>query len=491
MPAPSNAVHARPFRLRPLALSSTLAAASLLAACSSAPPYERPALAVPDHYREAPAAGSDASTWQPAQPLPLADGWWSVFGDATLDRLQHEATAGNPGIAQSLAKLRAARAALASSDAARWPTLGLSAGQTRSAGPSSNSSSSDGSSSSSRARTQYSLGATASWELDLWGRLSDAAESSRASLQASVAQTYFSLRAAEAQSQLLARTEEAYARSLALTRNRLAAGVVSPADVAQAESQLLTVQAQRSESATTRAQLEHALAVLTGVAPAAFALPPTAELPLPPAVPLALPSQLLQRRPDIVAAERRVAAANAQIGVARAAYFPALTLSASGGYRNDTLANLISAPNLFWSLGPSLALSLFDGGARRAAVESARADTDQAAASYRQTVLAALQEVEDNLVASANLRGEESLQRQAVDAARRAQTITENQYRAGTVAYLNVLSAQTTTLSAERSLLTVRANRLTAAVVLLRNLAGTWEPVPGEPPPQPVAEAGG
>jgi NodT family efflux transporter outer membrane factor (OMF) lipoprotein len=297
----------------------------------------------------------------------------------------------------------------------------------------------------------------------------------RLSVQASVVQTYFALRAAEAQERLLGETLAAYQRSWELTQNRYRAGVASSADVAQAQATYLSTQAQRIEAQSSRAQLEHALAALAGQAPAAFSLAPTAGLPAPPPVPAQLPSRLLERRPDIAAAERRVAAANAQVGVARTAFFPALTLSASAGYRGTSWGDLVSAPNLVWSVGPALAATLFDGGARSAAVDAARAALEQAAASYRQTVLVALQEVEDNLVAGAALEREQAVQTEAVAAAQRALGVVNNQYRAGTVAYLNVLSAQAQVLSAQSALIGVRQRRLAAAATLLKNVAGRWE----------------
>jgi NodT family efflux transporter outer membrane factor (OMF) lipoprotein len=390
-----------------------------------------------------------------------------------------------PGI--HLTGRRAAQAAVASSQAGLFPTLGSTAGATRSrSGGASGIGGSTGNTS-----TNYSLGLNASWELDLWGRVSGTVSASQASAQASsddlaaarlsaqasITQTYFSLRAADASVRLLQETLQGYEQSLKLTNNRYRAGVASSADVAQAESQYKSTQAQLIESQTSRAQLEHALAALLGLPPATFSLEAGAELPAPPEVPAMLSSQLLEQRPDIAAAERRVAAANAQVGVARAAFFPALTLSATAGYRGASLSNLVSAPNLFWSLGPSLALALFDGGARTAAVESARASLDLAAATYRQTVLTALQEVEDNLVSAAALAREQQVQIEAVAAAQKALDVVNNQYRAGTVAYLNVLSAQTTVLSARRSLIDVRNRRLAAVNTLLKNVAGRWEPL--------------
>jgi len=470
-------------------LALSLAALALLGACASQQAYERPAMDIPPAYKEGSAAAQ--GLWQPAQPggdqaVPTA--WWSLYGDATLDTLQRQAAIGNQDIAQSVARLRAAQAAVASSSASLLPSLGASASSARSR--SGSALQADGSS-NARISTSHSLGLNASWELDLWGRISGTVDAARASAQASaddlaamrlsvqatVAQTYFALRAAEAQARLLRETLDAYARSWELTRNRQAAGVASLADVAQAEAQYKTTQVQLLESETSRTQLEHALAALVGQAPAAFSLPATAELPAPPPVPAQLPSQLLERRPDIAAAERRVAAANAQIGVARAAFFPALTLSGSAGYRGSELSKLLSAPNLFWSLGPALAVSLFDGGARTAAVDSARASNDQAAASYRQTVLTALQEVEDNLTAATALAQEQQLQTEALAAAQRALDVVNNQYRAGTVGFLNVITAQASVLSSQRSLIDVKNRRLVAVNTLLKNVAGNWEPL--------------
>ncbi|HRO81849.1 MAG TPA: efflux transporter outer membrane subunit [Alicycliphilus denitrificans] len=464
---------------------TALAATALLlaAGCSTQPAYQRPAIELPAQFKEATPAAAQAGIWRPAQPQDAAppEAWWRLYGDPVLDDLQQRAAVANPGIAQAVARLRAAQAAVAGSRAALLPTLGASSSATRARGA--------GNANTAGPATSYSLGLNAGWEIDLWGRLSGAASAAEASaqasgadlaaarlsLQATAAQTYFALRAAEAQGALLRDTLAAYEQSWQLTRNRERAGVASPADVAQAEAQYKSTQAQLLEAETSRAQIEHALAALIGLPPAAFALDATARLPAPPEVPAELPSRLLERRPDIAAAERRVAAANAQVGVAQAAFFPALTLSAAGGWRGASLGDLVGAPNLFWSLGPALALTLLDGGARSAAVESARAALDLAAAGYRQTVITALQEVEDNLAAATSLAREEQVQAEAVAAAQRALTIATNQYKAGTVGYLNVLSAQTTVLSAQRSLIDVKNRRLAAVNTLLKNVAGRWD----------------
>ncbi|MDD2547404.1 MAG: efflux transporter outer membrane subunit [Burkholderiaceae bacterium] len=460
--------------------------AALLAGCSTAPPYERPAIDLPAAFKEGvPGSG----VWHIAQPQdPVPDDWWTLLGDDTLNALQAQAATGNQNVALALGRLRAARAALGSSQAGLLPSVGASASANRARNGSTTTASGTTVITTGRLTTTDALSLNASWELDLWGRLAgavDAASASalasagdlaamRLSVQASVNQTYLALRAAEAQGAVLAETLAAYARMGELTRNRYRAGVASAADVAQAEAQLKSTQAQQMEAEITRAQLEHALAVLVGQAPAQFSLPSTARLPEVPPVPAQLPSRLLERRPDIAAAERRVAAANAQIGVARAAFFPALTLSASTGYRGAALSDLVAAPNLFWALGPALAASVFDGGLRAAGVESARATLDQTAATYRQTVLTALQEVEDSLVVATVLEREQQTQAEAVAAAQRALEVVTNQYRAGTVAYLNVLTAQTTVLSARRSLIDVRSRRLVAVGTLLKNIAGRW-----------------
>ncbi len=458
-----------------------LVAACLLAGCAATPPAapERPVL---------PAQFKETGLWQRASAAPpVPDDWWRLFGDPVLDDLQQRLVIGNQNLRAAVAQVAAARAALASTRAAQSPTLSAGLSGTRSSG-----SSSSGSTTTDSARgpsNSVSLALDASWEIDLWGRLAQSTRAAEASAQASeddlaaarlsaqstLAQTYFSMRAAEAQQALVERTVDAYRRSLALTQARYDAGVAARSDVLQASTQLSSAQAQAIEAEATRAQLEHAIAVLLGQPPAALSVARTAALPEVPAVPELLPSTLLERRPDIAAAERRVAAANAQIGVADAAWFPALTLSAGAGYRASALGGLVSAPNLFWSLGPALAQAIFDGGARRAASDQARAGAEQATASYRQVVLTALQEVEDNLVLADRLRSESKLQQEALVSARRALEIVQDQYRAGTVSYLEVASAQATVLGSETSLLTLRNRELAAVNLLLKNIAGRWQ----------------
>ena len=449
---------------------------AVLAGCAAPHQPPLPSATVPAAWKEG--AAGQAGFWHLAQPGEgVQADWWKRYGDPVLDRLEVQAQSGNPGLAQSAARLRAAQSAVASARAPLLPQIGLSASSTRAqAAP-------GGSPANSQA-----LGVSASWEIDLWGRVAgtvDAAEASaeassadlaaaRLSLQALVAQSYFALRAAEAQEQLLSAVLAAYDQSRTLTRNRVQAGVAPPSDADQAEAQYQSTRAQWFDAQATRAQWEHALAALLGEAPANFALEPSAQLPSAPVVPLGLPAELLQRRPDIAAAQLRVAAANAQLGVAQSAFFPALTLSANAGFRASSLASLLSAPNLVWSLGPQLALAIFDGGARTAARENALANVDLAAATYRGVVLTALQEVEDALSSGAALQRQAEAQRLAVAAAQRALTVAENQYRAGIVGYLNVLSAQASLLAGQRSLIELQRQQLVAVNTLLKNLGGGW-----------------
>ena len=458
-------------------LATTLAAALLLAGCSTtrvAPPAPAPA---PAAFKEAPAPSRTAAD------APVPDAWWTLFREPVLDGLQGRLVIGNETLKADLAAVAAARATYEASRSALFPTVSASLGGTRSASPSSGLAVGVANPSNS-----VSLLASASWETDLWGRLAQASSGAQSALQASrddlaaarlsaqalLTQTYFSLRAADAQLALLARSVAGYQRSLDLTQARYAGGVAGRTDVLQAQTQLKTTQAQAADLIAQRAQLEHALAVLLGEPPSALGLPAQATLPPSPAVPTLLPATLLQRRPDIHAAQQRVAAAYAQIGVADAAFFPDLTLSASAGFRKSSLANLLSAPNLLCSLGPTLTETILDGGQRKLASAQARASADQATASYRQTVLTALQEVEDNLVLAQQLAQEAQLQAEALQAAQRSLDITLDQYRAGTVSYLNVVTAQATALNTEINLLSVRNRQLAAVNQLLKNIAGRW-----------------
>jgi NodT family efflux transporter outer membrane factor (OMF) lipoprotein len=336
--------------------------------------------------------------------------------------------------------------------------------------------------------TNRSASLSSGWEADLWGRLRRAVESSEASAQAGaadlaaarlsaqgeLASNYFQLRALDAQKQLLEDNVAAFRRSLDLTKNRYDAGVAAKVDVVQAETQLKSTLAQAIDTGVQRAQLEHAIAILVGTPPASFSIAPAALASAMPQIPPALPSELLERRPDIAAAERRVAAANAEIGVAKAAYFPSFTLAATGGFRSAEASQWFAAPSRFWSIGPAIAQSIFDAGLRRAQTEQAIADYDATVAEYRQAVLSGFQEVEDNLAALRILEEEAKVQDEAVRAARESVTLTTNQYKAGTVSYITVVTVQTTQLNNERAAAGILGRRLVASVGLVKALGGGW-----------------
>ncbi len=448
-----------------------------LAACAVGPDYRRPETALPAGYKEA-----QSGAWKIAQPgdTEQRGDWWSIFGDEQLNALQQQLIFSNQNIAAAEARYRQARAAAQAARANFFPDLTLSASATRG---------STSALSNQQSSTQKIVGLDAGWELDVWGRIRREVEAGDASAQASagdyaaallsaqaeLAQNYFLLRITDAQKQLLDRTVSDYEKSLQLTLNRYNVGVVSRADVAQAQAQLKAAQAQAVAIDIDRAQLEHAIAILLGKAPADINIAQTGFIHAPPEIPLVLPSELLERRPDIAAAERRVVAANAEIGVARAAYFPQLTLSASGGYRSASFSNLFEIPNRFWSIGPSLSLPLFDAGLRSAQNRQAIAAYDETVALYRQTVLTGLREVEDNLVALDRLDKEVKFQQEAVAASREALQLVNNQYKAGTVGFLNVLTAETAALNNERNLLQAQGRQYTASVLLIRALGGGWK----------------
>jgi NodT family efflux transporter outer membrane factor (OMF) lipoprotein len=427
----------------------------------------------------------ETGPWQRAEAAtPVPDAWWTVFADPVLDDLERRLVVGNENLKLVVAQVANARAIVDASRSAVFPTL--SAGATGARGSTAPGQTSVG---AGRPVNNVVVSASSTWEIDLWGRLAQGVTGAEASLQASVddlamarlsaqatlAQSYLSMRAAEAQLGVLARSVRAFQRSLELTRDRYALGVVARTDVLLAQTQLKTAQAQVAEASAQRAQFEHAIAVLLGEQPARFAIAPTGVLPPSVEVPALLPATLLERRPDIAAAQRRVAAAYAQIGIADAAFYPALTLSANAGYRGAALGGLIAAPNQFWSIGPALAQLIFDGGQRRLASAQARANADAATASYRQSVLTALQEVEDNLVLADQLRNETRDLEDALEAARRALEITLEQYRGGTVSYLAVVVAQAAALNSESNLLAVRSRQLAAVNQLLKNIAGRWD----------------
>jgi NodT family efflux transporter outer membrane factor (OMF) lipoprotein len=465
--------------------AGVLVAVALVAAagCSVGPDYVRPAAETPGAYKEMTGDGE----WKPAQP---SDGsvrgpWWEVFGDPTLNSLEAEVSISNQNVLVAEAQFRQARALVLAARSQFFPTATIGAGYTRSR-PSATLASSIGP--PQGASNDFILPLDVSWDIDVWGRIRRNVEGNRANAQASagdleatrllfqseLAQDYYLLRTLDAQRALLDAAIAAFQTSLQLTRNRYAGGIASAADVAQAETQLKTTQAQATDLGVQRAQLDHAIAILIGRPPAAFGIA-VAPLPAtPPAIPVGLPSELLERRPDVAAAERRVAAANAQIGVAVAAYYPTVTLSATAGFESGSIAKWFMWPSRFFSVGPAVTETVFDGGLRSAQTASARAAYDATVAGYRESVLGAFQDVEDNLAALRILETEAREQDEAVRAAERSLALTTNQYRAGIVSYLNVVIAQTAALTSEQTAVGIKGRRLNASVLLIKALGGGW-----------------
>ena len=451
----------------------------LLAGCAVGPDYKKPDAPVAPQFKE-------AQGWREAQPRDqLARGsWWAVFGDPELDKLMQQVDISNQNIRVAEARLRQARGVADQARAGLFPTVGANASAIRTKSPNL----ANQPNFASGAVDNYALGLTANWDLDLWGKVRRSVEAGNANFQvsaaqleaarlsarATLAQNYFALRVADTTKRLLEDTVAAYQRSFDLTQNRYKAGVAARVDVVQAEVQLKSAQAQLIDIGVNRAQLEHAIAIQLGEVPANFALGRTDLAVKMPQVPLALPSDLLERRPDIAAAERAMAAANAQIGVAKAAYFPTLSLSSALGYRGTNYLTLFVPAGRFWSLGASAAETLFDAGQRSAVTDQAIAAYDAQVATYRQTVLTGYQEVEDNLVALRILEEEAAVQDEVVQGARQAVELTNNQYAAGVVSYLNVITAQATALSNERAAVNLAGQRLTASVGLIRALGGGW-----------------
>ncbi len=463
-------------------------AASVLFGCSVGPNYVRPSA-------ESPAAYKEVQGWKPAQPSDQQPRgpWWEVFNDAGLNALVTQVAITNQTIKAAEARVREARALTEQARAAFFPIVTANASATRSgSGGGTRSTGSGTTVNLGGVHNNYNVALDVNWEIDLWGRVRRTVEASEATGEASVADLeaaklsaqaqlaldYFLLRAQDADIRLLNDTVGAYERSLQLTRNQYAVGVVGRADVAQAETQLKSTQAQAIDAGVQRAQLEHAIAVLIGKPPAQFSIAAEAVSNEFPAIPVGLPSELLERRPDIAAAERRAAAANAQIGVAESAFFPSMTLSATGGFQSSVLSQLFSLPSRYWSLGPALAQTIFDAGLRRAQTAQAIATYDENVANYRQTVLNGFQEVEDNLAALRILEQEASVQDEAVKAARESLAIVLNQYRAGTANYLAVIVIQAATLNNERTAITILGRRLTASVALIKALGGGWNEAP-------------
>jgi NodT family efflux transporter outer membrane factor (OMF) lipoprotein len=449
-------------------------------ACTVGPNYQRPDVEVPDKYKE-------AGEWKVAQPQDASPrgNWWETFNDPVLNELEAQVATANQDVRQAEANYRAAQALVAQARAGFYPTLSASLGATRAGGQVSNATTANAGTGTA---TQQLFTLNADWEPDLWGRVRRTVESNEASAQASdadlastrlssqatLAQDYFQLRVADAEKRLLDETVAAYERSLTLTTNQYNAGIVSKADVAQAQAQLKGAQAQAIDIEVTRQQLEHAIALLVGKAPSTFSIAPVSVALVMPNIPLSMPSALLERRPDIAGAERRMAAANAQIGVAEAAYYPTLDLTAALRTGGTSFGNLFNLSTRVWSVGATATELIFDAGRRQAVTRQAEANFDATVAMYRKTVLGAFQEVEDNLVAIRVLEQEATVQDDAVKASEESVRLALNQYRAGIVSYLNVVTAQTTALTNERSALTIQQRRMVAAATLVKALGGGW-----------------
>jgi NodT family efflux transporter outer membrane factor (OMF) lipoprotein len=463
------------------------------------PHYKRPSAAAPPAFKEQPPVNfkeAEAAGWKQSQPGDAYSKgrWWELYNDAALNALEEQVGVSNQNVLQAEAQYREAKAAVSVARAALLPVV--TADPAAAVGEPGN-------------QKSFSLPFNIAWEPDLWGNIRRGVTASAATAQslsanvgnarllyqAELAQDYFGLHGNDTEAELLTRTEASYEEYLTLTQNRFSAGIASDLDVAQAETQLYFVQSQLMDLGVERAALEHAIAILTGKAPAELAIPPVTLTTSPPPVPLGVPSELLERRPDIAGAERQVAAANEQIGIAMAAFYPTLSLTGSAGVESSSLAKWFTWPSRFWSVGPQLAQTLFDAGRRRGVVAEQRAAYDATVAAYRETVLTAMQQVEDNLAALRILAEEADKVRQTVQAAHRALDISSAQYRSGTAGYLTVITSQATLLSADVTAVTLLTRRLTASVLLIEALGGGWnasqlptkQDVTAPPPPPEVS----
>jgi len=453
----------------------------LCSACMVGPNYKRPAAPQTPAYKEPPPEG-----WKEAQP---ADGtikgkWWEIYNDQQLNALEDQVSISNQNVLAAEANFRAARYAIAIARAGLYPTV--SVGPTVGVGQSASSTAVNG---HAPVAALYELSATPTWTADIWGSVrrsvqaneataqADFAllENARLSYQSELAQDYFELHGTDGDIDLLDRTAKSYEDYLKLTKDRYNSGVASGGDVALAQTQLDTTKAQLIDLGVARAQFEHAIAILAGKPPAAVTLPAALLTTPPPAVPAGVPSALLERRPDIAAAERTVAAANEQIGIAIAAYYPTLTLSGSGGFEATNITKWFSLPSRFWSLGAGMSEVVFEGGKRRAQVKMTEAQYDATVANYRQTVLTAFQQVEDNLAALRILGDEAVAAETATKAAKDSLDIATFQYKAGTVNYLTVITAQATYLANEQTVVNLLARRMTSSVLLVQALGGGWD----------------
>jgi NodT family efflux transporter outer membrane factor (OMF) lipoprotein len=463
---------------------------ALVAGCSVGPDYKRPEAPAPAAYKE--------DGWKPAEPKDAErrGEWWSIYQDTVLDGLERQIDISNQTLKEAEAAYSQAQAVVAEGQSGFWPTLSVTGAGTRSGqggGGSTGVTTITGTPTVSPGRgsgsaSSVNLSATASWDIDLWGKIRRTVESDVASAQASAADLanarlsaqgqlatlYFELRTSDQQQRLLDSAVQAFTQSLQITRNQYGAGVAAQTDVVTAETQLEQTRAQAIAVGVQRAQFEHAIAALIGKAPADFAVAPAAMPATVPVPPAELPSALLERRPDIAAAERLMAAANAQIGVAISAYYPDLTLSASYGFASSGVAKLLRASNSFWSLGPQLVQPIFTGGLTQAQVAAAKASYAQSVATYRQTVLTGFQQVEDQLAALRILAQQAVVEENTVRLAREAERLTLNQYQQGTVPYTAVITAETTRLTNEETALGILQSRFLASVALVQAVGGGW-----------------
>ncbi|WNL44383.1 efflux transporter outer membrane subunit [Dyella sp. BiH032] len=457
-----------------------------LAGCTPGPAYVRPSVAVPDRFKEASTAQRLAPGWLPAQPGDAADrgAWWALFGDPVLDGLEAKVAVGNQTVAKSVAELAQAKAMIGVASSAYWPTVTAGASFDRNH----TSQNVEGRSLAGKTVSDASAGLDVAWEPDLFDRIGhqvDAAKaryqasaadlaSVRLAMQAELAIDYVELRALDAESTLLTQTVADYARARDLVRIRRDGGIASASDVEQAETQWQAAQAQLTDLQERRAQREHAIAVLIGEPPAQLSLPASDAPLVLPAIPAGLPSTLLQRRPDVAAAERRVAAANADVGEATSAFFPDLVLSATGGLESSHLPSLLALPSRFWAIGPALVGTLFDGGRRKQELHAAGARQDAAAADYREAVLVAFREVEDNLASLRVLADEQGSQQRAVDASVRAAQLALVRYKDGASDYLEVIATQNASLTQRIALTELTRRQREADVRLIKALGGGW-----------------
>jgi len=472
----------------------------LLAAvsCAVGPRYSRPTAPVPPAYKE-------TGAWKQAQPSEQALGgnWWTIFSDPQLNALEQQVNVSNQNLKAAEAQFRQARAQLRYYRADYYPTI--TGGASASRAHTSENRQPHSTTLAGRTFTDLMLPVTLSYQADVWGRVRKTVEASREQAQASAADLaavnlamhadlaldYFQARSLDAEEQLLNSTVADYQRALQLAQNRYQGGLASGLDVQQAQAQLDATRAQAIDVGVLRAQYEHAVATLVGTPAPSFTLPPLPLSTPPPSIPLGLPSELLERRPDIAEAERRVAAANAQVGIATSAYYPVINLAASAGFESGTITTLVSGPSLFWSAGPAAAATLFDIGRRRALSEEARAAYDQTVANYRETVLTGFQQVEDELNAISLLEQEAQVQGEAVAAAQKALATATNRYKGGVTSYLEVITAQNVSLTNEVAAVNILGRRMAATVLLIQALGGGWNAsnlpnLASTPTPQPV-----